>query len=132
MVKAGIIDPAKVVRIALQDAASVAGLLITTEAMVAEKPEKKAPPMPRRLVAWAAWATWTSKSSPHRRMRAPRRVTSAAFHGVGTAVRGGSFARRRGRTEGMDHCGTMAWNADRRRAPGGLPFVSGAGGPDRP
>jgi chaperonin GroEL len=41
MVKAGIIDPAKVVRIALQDAASVAGLLITTEAMVAERPEPK-------------------------------------------------------------------------------------------
>ncbi len=39
--KAGIIDPTKVVRIALQDAASVAGLLVTTEAMVAEKPEKK-------------------------------------------------------------------------------------------
>ncbi len=38
--KAGIIDPTKVVRTALQDAASVAGLLITTEAMVAEKPEK--------------------------------------------------------------------------------------------
>jgi len=48
MIKAGIIDPAKVVRIALQDAASVAGLLITTEAMVAEKPEPKeaAPAMP--------------------------------------------------------------------------------------
>ncbi len=45
LVKAGIIDPAKVVRAALQDAASVAGLLITTEAMIAEKPEKK-PPMP--------------------------------------------------------------------------------------
>ncbi len=44
MVKAGIIDPTKVVRIALQDAASIAGLLITTEAMIAEKPEKKAPP----------------------------------------------------------------------------------------
>ncbi|WP_448190428.1 chaperonin GroEL [Azospirillum sp. sgz301742] len=44
LVKAGIIDPVKVVRTALQDAASVAGLLITTEAMVAEKPEKKAPP----------------------------------------------------------------------------------------
>jgi chaperonin GroEL len=44
MVKAGIIDPVKVVRTALQDAASVAGLLVTTEAMVAEKPEKK-PPM---------------------------------------------------------------------------------------
>jgi chaperonin GroEL len=43
MVKAGIIDPTKVVRAALQDAASVAGLLVTTEAMVAEKPEKKEP-----------------------------------------------------------------------------------------
>jgi len=41
MFKAGIIDPTKVVRTALQDAASVAGLLVTTEAMVAEKPEKK-------------------------------------------------------------------------------------------
>ena len=41
MIKAGIIDPTKVVRTALQDAASVAGLLITTEAMVAEKQEKK-------------------------------------------------------------------------------------------
>src|SRR5580765_1902646 len=43
LVKAGIIDPTKVVRTALQDAASVAGLLVTTEAMVAEKPERKAP-----------------------------------------------------------------------------------------
>ena len=42
MVKAGIIDPTKVVRTALQDAASVAGLLITTEAMVAERPKKEA------------------------------------------------------------------------------------------
>ncbi|MFC4352735.1 chaperonin GroEL [Fodinicurvata halophila] len=41
MVKAGIIDPTKVVRTALQDAASIAGLLITTEAMVAEKPESR-------------------------------------------------------------------------------------------
>jgi chaperonin GroEL len=41
--KLGIIDPTKVVRTALQDAASVAGLLITTEAMVAEKPKKEAP-----------------------------------------------------------------------------------------
>jgi chaperonin GroEL len=46
LVKAGIIDPTKVVRTALQDAASVAGLLVTTEAMVAEKPEKKGPMMP--------------------------------------------------------------------------------------
>ncbi|GES41410.1 60 kDa chaperonin 5 [Rhizobium dioscoreae] len=40
----GVIDPAKVVRTALQDAASVAGLLVTTEAMIAEKPKKEAPP----------------------------------------------------------------------------------------
>jgi chaperonin GroEL len=46
LVKAGIIDPTKVVRTALQDAASVAGLLVTTEAMIAEKPEKKGPAMP--------------------------------------------------------------------------------------
>ena len=43
LVKAGIIDPAKVVRTALQHAASISGLLITTEAMVAEVPEKKEP-----------------------------------------------------------------------------------------
>ncbi|MBX9462702.1 MAG: chaperonin GroEL [Aquamicrobium sp.] len=42
--KQGVIDPAKVVRTALQDAASVAGLLVTTEAMVAEKPKKDAAP----------------------------------------------------------------------------------------
>ena len=41
LVKAGVIDPTKVVRTALQDAASVAGLLITTEAAIAEKPEEK-------------------------------------------------------------------------------------------
>jgi len=47
MFKAGIIDPTKVVRTALQNAASIAGLLITTEAMVAELPRKKdTPAMP--------------------------------------------------------------------------------------
>jgi chaperonin GroEL len=48
MIKAGIIDPTKVVRLALQNAASVASLMITTQAIVADKPEKKAPypPMP--------------------------------------------------------------------------------------
>src|SRR5262250_2456565 len=47
MIRAGIIDPTKVVRLALQNAASVAGLLVTTEAMIAEKPEKRpAPAMP--------------------------------------------------------------------------------------
>ena len=48
MIKAGIIDPTKVVRLALQNASSVASLMITTEALVADKPEKKPayPPMP--------------------------------------------------------------------------------------
>ncbi|MFQ5665944.1 MAG: chaperonin GroEL [Candidatus Binatia bacterium] len=47
LMKAGIVDPTKVVRTAMQNAASVAGLLLTTEAMVAEKPEEKqTPPMP--------------------------------------------------------------------------------------
>jgi chaperonin GroEL len=44
MIDKGIVDPAKVVRAALQDAASVAGLLVTTEAMVAETPKKASPP----------------------------------------------------------------------------------------
>ena len=58
MYKFGVIDPAKVVRTALQDAASVAGLLITTEAMIADKPEPKGQAgggMP--AAAWAAWTT---------------------------------------------------------------------------
>jgi chaperonin GroEL len=46
-VKAGVIDPAKVTRSALQNAASIAGLLLTTECMITEIPEKKeAPAMP--------------------------------------------------------------------------------------
>jgi chaperonin GroEL len=46
LVKAGVIDPAKVTRAALQNAASIAGLMLTTEAMVSEIPEKKKAPMP--------------------------------------------------------------------------------------
>jgi chaperonin GroEL len=49
MIEAGIIDPTKVVRLALQNAASVASLLITTEVVIAEKPKKEqagGPPMP--------------------------------------------------------------------------------------
>ncbi|OXT01549.1 chaperonin GroL [Notoacmeibacter marinus] len=46
MIEMGIVDPVKVVRTALQDAASVAGLLVTTEAMIAELPKKDAPAMP--------------------------------------------------------------------------------------
>ncbi|MCI0735897.1 MAG: chaperonin GroEL, partial [Beijerinckiaceae bacterium] len=46
LIKLGIIDPTKVVRIALQDAASVAGLVVTTEATVVEAPKKDTPSMP--------------------------------------------------------------------------------------
>ncbi len=46
MIKAGIIDPAKVTRSALQNAASIAALFLTTEAVIADKPEKSAPAMP--------------------------------------------------------------------------------------
>jgi chaperonin GroEL len=48
LVKAGVMDPTKVVRSALQNASSIAALLLTTEALVTEKPEKedKAPPAP--------------------------------------------------------------------------------------
>ena len=55
LIAKGIIDPAKVVRTALQDAASVAGLLVTTEAGVAEAPKKKEEHMHMRAAAWAAW-----------------------------------------------------------------------------
>ena len=44
LAKAGIVDPAKVTRSALENAASIAAMLLTTEALVAEKPEKEAPP----------------------------------------------------------------------------------------
>ena len=48
LIQAGVIDPTKVVRIALENAASVSSLLLTTEAVIADKPEeeKAAPPMP--------------------------------------------------------------------------------------
>jgi chaperonin GroEL len=46
LVKAGVIDPTKVARTALQNASSIASLMLTTEAMICEVPEKKAPPMP--------------------------------------------------------------------------------------
>ena len=64
LVKAGVIDAAKVTRSALQNAASIAALFLTTEAVVADKPEEKgAGGMPGGGMP-AAWAAWTSKS-PH-------------------------------------------------------------------
>ena len=66
LVSKGIIDPTKVVRVALQGAASIAGLLITTEAMVAELPKKESPAMPGGpAAAWAEWAEWTIDRAIH-------------------------------------------------------------------
>jgi chaperonin GroEL len=62
LVKQGVIDPAKVVRTALQDAASVAGLLVTTEAMVAEKPKPKTP---RQCLTAVVWEIWTISPRLH-------------------------------------------------------------------
>ena len=62
----GVIDPAKVVRSALQNAASVAGLMLTTEALVAERPKnEKAPAAAAATAATAtAAAGWTSDRGP--------------------------------------------------------------------
>ena len=92
MIAAGIIDPAKVTRSALQNAASIAGLFLTTEAVVADKPEKAAP---AARVATAAWAAWTSKSTsstapPHARAvpeRGPPSLLACARRGAGRSVR---------------------------------------------
>ena len=63
LVKAGVIDAAKVTRSALQNAASIAALFLTTEAVIADKPEP-APAAVRRHAAWtAAWAAWATSSS---------------------------------------------------------------------
>ena len=51
----GVIDPAKVTRSALQNAASIAGLMLTTEAMIAEAPGRKGRRRRRCPAAWAAW-----------------------------------------------------------------------------
>ena len=57
LIKAGIIDPAKVTRSALQNAASIAALFLTTEAVIADKPEKDPAPAGDRPAAWAAWTS---------------------------------------------------------------------------
>ena len=118
MVAAGIIDPTKVVRIALQDAASVASLLITTEAMIAEKPKNKPrPPCPAAVAAaWAAWAAWTSKSGPQRfaEDNEPRRKRR------GFSMRGSRWCPAAGNRRAVRRRAPPAWRcgrARRRRGP---------------
>ena len=106
--QAGIIDPTKVVRTALQDAASVAGLLVTTEAMVAERAEEGSGRRRRcrAAAAWAAWAAWTSK------VHAPSKIEKAAsgrpflFH---------DLRRRLDRGDHVADCDRLVGEAARRR-----------------
>src|SRR6266513_3145207 len=93
LVQAGIIDPTKVVRHALQDAASVAGLLITTEAMVAEKPEPKSsmPAMPPGggHGRYGLLSQVPLLSERHTRPRDPRRVFLSMALPPGSSATGG-------------------------------------------
>ena len=57
MIEAGIVDPTKVTRSALQNAASVAAMFLTTEAVVADKPE---PAGRLECLTWAAWVEWAA------------------------------------------------------------------------
>ena len=63
MIEMGILDPTKVTRTALQNAASVASLMLTTECMVAEAPKDEALLAAACPAAWVAWAAWTCKST---------------------------------------------------------------------
>lgn len=89
MIEFGILDPTKVTRSALQNAASIAGLMITTEAMVAEAPKKEEPAAPG--AAWAAWAAWISKPrDPSSKTTKPGLVPGF----VRSGVRGGRLPTR--------------------------------------
>ena len=71
LVKAGVVDPTKVTRSALQNAASISGLLLTTEAIITEAPEKDkggaggGMPGAAAWAEWVAWAEWTTKPSTY-------------------------------------------------------------------
>ena len=69
LVKLGIIDPTKVVRTALQDAASIAGLIVTTEATITEHPKKERRPC--LAAAWAAWITEELSGVRSKKRRGP-------------------------------------------------------------
>ena len=94
MIAEGIIDPAKVTRSALQNAASIAALFLTTEAVVADKPEK-APAMPA-AATWAAWAAWTSDRLIGAAAPPARTTSRAPASGGGPAACPGCAAPRPG------------------------------------
>ena len=70
LMKLGIIDPTKVVRTALQDAASIAGLIVTTEATITEHPRKDSPQC-RVAAEWAAWISEDNKKYVEEKTRRP-------------------------------------------------------------
>ena len=78
MIEMGILDPTKVTRAALQNAASIAGLMITTEAMVAEIPEDK-PAMPMPGGDMGVWAVWRYDVSPSHVQWSKSPAPSGAF-----------------------------------------------------
>ena len=100
LIKAGIIDPAKVTRSALQNAASIAALFLTTEAVIADKPEKPRLRPATRPAAWAAWTSESDQASPHvPQGRHPVRVPPPRLSGVWRRLRtpsGYLAPRRRG------------------------------------
>ena len=94
LVKAGVVDPKKVTRSALQNAASIAGLLLTTECLITDAPEKDKPaPMGGGhgggMGTWAAWAEWIIDLKRHRRNRNRTRLEEipAAFFDIHSARR---------------------------------------------
>ena len=95
LLAAGINDPVKVTRSALQNAASIAGLFLTTEAVVADKPEKNAPAMGGGD-EWAAWAAWavSNPRCPASALNAVQRRRSHLRVGPPSPVKRWSLPRR--------------------------------------
>ena len=87
LLKAGVADPVKVTRSALQNAASIAGLFLTTEAVVADKPEKAAAGRATRLVAWAAWTSSSPAISERPGPGRGRAFSSAGYWAHGSPAR---------------------------------------------
>ena len=109
LVQKGIIDPTKVVRTAIQNAASVAGLLITTEAMVAEAPKKGGNAMPRCRAA----AGWTSKFSRQHECEGPGKSRAFSFRAGSQAENDNDHEREGARSSGVAL--TSSWPSWRKR-----------------
>ena len=88
LVKAGVIDPTKVTRTALQNAASIAGLLLTTECVVVEKKEDK--PAPAVGLRAAAWAGCTKPDSEQQRSAPGHRPGRFRFAATGRPTTSGT------------------------------------------